>query len=506
MWILQTLKKLRIDGELKMKENILQGHRKKVNKVLLVILWIYLLINIGYILVSGKVFVKVAVVPLCILITIASILHYLKKCEQFISYTLLCSILIFLTVQIINMPAESRIYICFFYVLVLLLAAMYFDSKLFALSSVVTGGVILLLMKSFYGFYEIIMVASFLIITAVCLFLITKWSGKLIFESMKKESEVKEVLIQLKNTLNIVNHNTSNLNEDIIKSYENLKAVDDMSNSTLATVGEVVIGNSNQAYNIAGMNDMLVKAVSMLNKTNDITKEISNVSMDTSNVVLQGSEKISKMTEQIERINFAISESLATVTELESNMNEVNSFLDGITNIAAQTNLLALNAAIEAARAGEQGKGFAVVADEVKKLAEQSSETVKSIYEIIRKIQTKTKTAFIEVSDGDSAIQEGNLIVNEVRDSFKNIQTAFYKINNSITDETKMFDSTLDIFKTISAESESITAISEEHSAFSEEMTATISQQNEKIKEVFQLIESIRQASKELGAVARVDL
>lgn len=38
------------------------------------------------------------------------------------------------------------------------------------------------------------------------------------------------------------------------------------------------------------------------------------------------------------------------------NINDINIFLESITQIANQTNLLALNAAIEAARAGESGK------------------------------------------------------------------------------------------------------------------------------------------------------
>jgi len=67
-------------------------------------------------------------------------------------------------------------------------------------------------------------------------------------------------------------------------------------------------------------------------------------------------------------------------------VDKINELTDTIKSIAEQTNLLALNASIEAARAGEAGKGFAVVAEEIGHLANQSSDTVSGINEIVEEV------------------------------------------------------------------------------------------------------------------------
>jgi methyl-accepting chemotaxis protein len=489
-----------------MNENILQKHRNKVNKVLLIILWIYLFINGGYLTISGKNFTKMALIPLLILLIISSVMFYLKRSAQLLSYLLLSSMLLFLTVQSINMPAESRLNMLFFFVLIVALSSMYFNNKTFVISSIVTCVVLIILLKSYFGIFEIMMVISLFLLVAICLLFVTKWSSGLINESIKKELESQNLLLQLQETIKIIKSNTTILKDDISKCYINLQSINDLSNGILVTVEDVAKGNAEQSNNISGINSMITEAANKLEKTTNITKEMSIISCKTSEVVLQGSENISKMTNQIQVINNAITESLTTVTELEDSMNEVNIFLNDIIKIASQTNLLALNAAIEAARAGEQGKGFVVVADEVKKLAEKSSETVSSINRIIEKIQTKTKTARIEVQNGDEAVKFGEVIVKEAKNSFSNIQASFYKIDNSIMEEMKMFENTSELFKVIREESESIAAISEEHSAYSEEMIATFTEQDSNIKGIFKLIQEIQNASTILEEAADITI
>ena len=180
-------------------------------------------------------------------------------------------------------------------------------------------------------------------------------------------------------------------------------------------------------------------------------------------------------------IDGIVSTEFPLTVRLQSNMDEVITFLSGITEIAKQTNLLALNAAIEAARAGETGKGFAVVAAEVRKLAEQTSSTVKQIDQVMTKIKAKTLKVVDKVKDGNIATNEGAVLITDVTEAFKKIQLSFKDIDSNIANEIKMIENASSIFAKIHQETENIASIAEEHSSATEEMLATMEQQSESI-------------------------
>ena len=73
--------------------------------------------------------------------------------------------------------------------------------------------------------------------------------------------------------------------------------------------------------------------------------------------------------------------------QLTSSVKQTDEIVASISKISRQTNLLGLNASIEAARVGALGKAFGVVAEEVRKLAVESDESVKTVKELLDKVQ-----------------------------------------------------------------------------------------------------------------------
>uniref|UniRef100_C6E4S4 Methyl-accepting chemotaxis sensory transducer n=1 Tax=Geobacter sp. (strain M21) TaxID=443144 RepID=C6E4S4_GEOSM len=120
-----------------------------------------------------------------------------------------------------------------------------------------------------------------------------------------------------------------------------------------------------------------------------------------------GAAVVQETVHGMERIAGRVRESARTVESLGSRSDQIGEIIGTIEDIADQTNLLALNAAIEAARAGEQGRGFAVVADEVRALAERTTKATGEIGNMIKSIQSETRSAVGAMEGGVKEVEKG---------------------------------------------------------------------------------------------------
>lgn len=489
------LRVLASEGDYMNKITILNEHFQMVNKLFSKLMIIVTSI-LTVLTLIGHWRVPYPVIASLILCTVLSlILVNKKKLVNLISVMILLNLCILaLSVLYDQFAAINGVLIVFCFTSVYL-------NRLYLLSVGAFLNISLIIYQLIYhGFTQKEFIRSMILIEValVVLYFVCYWGNQLIVKATNKEIQANNLLLALDSAMNNVNTSTISLNSDINNCNDSIESLRTLNDGIVATVQEVTKGVIMQTENIDQIHDLINSADEKVSDLNDYTKYFSSASTKTNHIVQKGSDEIRMMENQMNIINSTITDSLTTVQELAINMEEVDNFLQAISQIAEQTNLLALNAAIEAARAGESGKGFAVVADEVRKLAEQSAQTVGHINEVMKAITYKTSLVLEKVSLGSNAVLEGKELTDLVNNNFININHSFKEIDNYITSEIDMIGFIRTVFSQIRNQSESIACISSEHAAATEEMLATVEDQTNNLDSVYSSIQEIKNASESL--------
>ena len=472
----------------------MQKHMQKVNKVVLV-----MVILIGILTLFSNVIQKFSTLSyigpiFCILGSIISVLFMVKKIFPNLTRNILSISFLVCCITAMNyMPSVNMLFI-----VGLCIAALYFDHKymmliggLYSISYIV--GCILQETQ-----WTNIQSMSIMYVIIIVLFFLCKWGKELIELSIKREVQAKELLDSLNHVIKEIESNTEVLNTDISNSYYSANILKDNSTIMSSTVEDITNGVQEQTGNINNIYDMINNVNSTMKDMNNFSKDLFDTSKSVSEAVNEGFIKTSTMDNQMAVIDQSVKESMNTVKELSLRMDDINIFLAGINQISEQINLLSLNAAIEAARAGDAGKGFAVVADEVKKLAEQSTNMVKNIDEIIKVIRKQMEIVLEKVNVGIEVVDEGKKGTKKVNSSFYELKQSFQKVDEIVLDELKIVERINSIFSEIQCQIENIASISIQHAAATEEMSATTVEHAVMIEQLYLLINNIKNSSNEL--------
>ncbi|NLK93844.1 MAG: methyl-accepting chemotaxis protein [Clostridiales bacterium] len=226
--------------------------------------------------------------------------------------------------------------------------------------------------------------------------------------------------------------NTSvNISQNAIILKEVTNSVNENSTDNSATTEELAAGMEETATATNNINDNIVSFEDKVRNINLLSDECSKVAEEIL-VRAENNEKIITLSkDNTRKLWVELKEKNEVAIEQAKSVNKINKLANAIMEITGQTSMLALNASIEAARAGESGKGFAVVASEIGSLANQSSETVKGITEIVNEV--------------NSAVEKMTICMNQTLEFLNsnvfNDYEEFTKIGEQYRNDADLFES-----------------------------------------------------------------
>lgn len=273
------------------------------------------------------------------------------------------------------------------------------------------------------------------------------------------------------------------------------------------TMHELAAGSKTQAHRASDLSSQMSSFTMQVQEANENGVYIQQSSEDVLQMTNEGASLMASSTEQMTKIDRIVLEAVEKVEGLDTHARKISALVSVIQDIADQTNLLALNATIEAARAGEQGKGFAVVADEVRKLAEQSSDSVTNITDIVTSIQNESFIVASSLQAGYKEVEEGTDQIKVTGETFESIREALIKMADRVNDVSGSLAMIQGNTEEMDLSIQEISAISEESAAGAEQTFSNVQQTNEVIAEIATSSNELSNMAEELnGLVNRFKL
>ncbi|MGE7021649.1 methyl-accepting chemotaxis protein [Solibacillus cecembensis] len=290
--------------------------------------------------------------------------------------------------------------------------------------------------------------------------------------------------------------------EEVASSAEELTANADQ--TSLATeqvaiaIQEVASSADTQTTNASKNAESLTELSKAILHIAEISSTVTDLSQHATMQADEGGIAVQDTKDQMNSIHQSVSESNTKIQTLHDRSQQISSILDVITGIADQTNLLALNAAIEAARAGEHGKGFAVVADEVRKLAEQSQQSAKQIFELVNGIQVDTEQSVRIMAQVTEDVQSGLRVSDEAIAKFQVIVTSMREITPQMEEVSSASEQMAASVQEVTAVTEDLAFTAKGNAATSEEVAASTEEQLASMEEINASAQSLSHMADEL--------
>lgn len=310
------------------------------------------------------------------------------------------------------------------------------------------------------------------------------------------EIQSKDEIGNLAAALNNAKSNIHNLISKLVSSISEISATgEELSATTEEIYSKMELVNKSTEQISKGAQDLSATTEEVNASTEEVTATTSILAKNAADTTLS----VNKIKERaidikntaaksIKEGNLIYEENCSNIEQAIEEVKvveQVKIMADSISDIAEQTNLLALNAAIEAARAGEQGKGFAVVADEIRQLAEQSSQSVANIRDMVSKIQSSvdnlSKSGRDVLEFISNNVKPNNEFLMNTGIQYEKDAEFVSNIINSFAASSKQID---EVIVQVSGAVENASTVAQESATGSEEIMGSVDQITHAVNEV----------------------
>ncbi|GIO43253.1 methyl-accepting chemotaxis protein [Paenibacillus apis] len=328
----------------------------------------------------------------------------------------------------------------------------------------------------------IILIASIIVVTFIALFFSRRIVRPILRISqivrivaegdLKQHVEVKsrDEIGQMSEGINLMISNMAGIVQQINTTIGRVSASSSellqSANHSAQAAGEIatsiqdVAASANTQLQSAEQSSRAMEEMSVgVQRISETASGVSGQSEHVTSEVESGFTELQTAITQMNKIGQSSMETASKIKTMEEHSEQIGQIVDVISEISRQTSLLALNASIEAARAGEQGRGFAIVASEVKKLAEQTNNSIESISEIVKEIQSFSSVIVDATERNNEEITSGIEHIRQVGERFQHIRLSIREVSNQMQD--------------VSATTQQLSAGSEEITASVEDMFST---------------------------------
>ena len=180
---------------------------------------------------------------------------------------------------------------------------------------------------------------------------------------------------------------------------------------------------NNQAASVQEIESTIKENSQIAVEIAEKTSSVATIASKMENDVIHGFNVLERNVNQLEDIKKKNDGVISGIVALGNKITKIRDIIKTINTITDQTKVIAFNAALEAASAGDRGKRFAVVASEVNRLADDIASLTKQIREQVEEIQGSSSSLIISSEESADKITEGNNMIKELEDIFREIRS-----------------------------------------------------------------------------------